>query len=357
MTDTHQHATEHVPAPLAPEANGPGAGAGTDVGVGTVTGTSAGILAPPACCLRCGYDDVPPDAVACPRCRSYCWDVSPRPYSILSPTEAQNPGPRCGPTRDRMHVRIAGQRRWIETPERLSLRELNELDQLTTRQAHRRAAQAEYWQALGWEESFPDTRILATVRLVKQRQTEFLREERRLRQARWRAEDAEDASAMLQAAQPTRPVLPALSPQPASSAPPAPHAPSALPAPGPQSAPSAPPPVTSMSAPATVTRPTTSAHWPLPPPPRLADRPVDRFNDSRLAPALPPPPRMPEPARMPEQPERMATRATAPVPVPHAHAPAPEMGAAMPLPAPDVAWEAERHEEIERQKGRSNDGI
>lgn len=334
---------EHVPAPLAPEANGTEAGAGTDVDIGTVTGASAGILAPPACCLRCGYDDVPPDAVACPRCRSYCWDVSPRPHSILSPTEAQNPGPRRGPTRDRMHVRIAGQRRWIETPERLSLRELNELDQLTTRQAHRRAAQAEYWQALGWEDSFPDTRILATVRQAKQRQAEFLCEERRLRQARWRAEDAEDASAMLRAARPLQ-----LAPS-APPTPPASHAPSALPAPpapGPQSAPSAPPTVTSMSAPATVTRPAMSAHWPLPPPPRLADRPVDRFNDSRLAPALPPPP------RMPDQPERQATRAPAPgVAAPVPSAPAPAMAIAMPLPAPDVAWEAERYEEIERGGG------
>lgn len=260
-------------------------------------------------CLRCGYSPIPPSALSCPRCTSYCWDVAPRRHSILSAS-----GPRPSPTRERIHVRIAGQRRWVETPERLTRRELDELDQLTVRQATRRRAQALLWRELGWDVTEPDARILARVQEVKAQAKAFMEE-------RWRAQEAAALRADL--------------PAPASTSE---HVGTATTAKSVEY-----PPVQS---------PGRSA---LPPPPRLSDR----FADSRrAAPPLPPPPRMPEPARMPEQPERMATRVATLDDVtritldnlsPQAVAPAP--APAMPLPAPDVAWEAERHEEIERGGG------
>lgn len=292
-------------------------------------------------CLRCSHGR-PPHApwtsptrpASCPACGSYCWDMPARDFMGRHPHT---------PPRPRLHtsarIRLNGRWHWIATPSALATYEAAELDYLRDRQLERREKMTEAWRKLAqrgeditgglmddagrWLAEAPEPTMRQATGHVPTREA---REARRQRKRK---------SAALDDNVSVKEVVPTEADTTASSAT------GATPIVTPATSPIllAPMPVrVATVTPTTPTAPAPIAPPPLPPPPRL----VNRFNDA----PLPPPPRVPltrvEPRVEPPQPEREATR-TLPPPPPQAAPPQPPP----PLDA-DLAWEAERMEDIER---------
>lgn len=243
------------------------------------------------------------------------------------------------PPRPRLHtsarIRLNGRWHWIATPSALATYEAAELDYLRDRQLERREKMTEAWRKLAqrgeditgglmddggrWLAEAPEPTMRQATGHVP------AREAREARRQRKRKSAALDDNVSVKEVVPTEADNTATIATGAT--------PIVTPVPAPISG-YAPIPV--RVAPITPTVPI--APPPLPPPPRL----VNRFNDA----PLPPPPRVPltrvEPRVEPPQPEREATRTQLTTP--------PQVAPPQPPPPldPDLAWEAERMEDIER---------